>query len=88
MLVNRGDHVKAGQVLAELESGDLAAAASESLVGRQIGAAEIGEAAELVQGAIDPGGSIHASKEFQRHLARVLTTRALTTANQRARRDH
>jgi len=30
MLVNRGDHVKAGQVLAELESGDLAAAASES----------------------------------------------------------
>jgi CO/xanthine dehydrogenase FAD-binding subunit len=65
-----------------------AAAASESLVGRQIGAAAIGEAAELVQGAIDPGGSIHASKEFQRHLARVLTTRALTTANQRARRDH
>ena len=30
MLVNRGDHVKAGQVLAELESGDLAAAANES----------------------------------------------------------
>ena len=30
VLVNRGDHVKAGQLLAELESGDLAAAASES----------------------------------------------------------
>lgn len=30
MLVNRGDHVKAGQVLAELESADLAAAANES----------------------------------------------------------
>ncbi len=30
MLVNRGDHVKAGQVIAELESGDLAAAANES----------------------------------------------------------
>jgi HlyD family secretion protein len=30
MLVNRGDHVKAGQVLAELESGDLAASANES----------------------------------------------------------
>ena len=30
MLVNRGDHVKAGQLLAELESGDLAAAANES----------------------------------------------------------
>ena len=30
MLVNRGDHVRAGQVLAELESADLAAAANES----------------------------------------------------------
>lgn len=30
MLVNRGDHVKAGQLLAELESGDLAASANES----------------------------------------------------------
>jgi multidrug efflux pump subunit AcrA (membrane-fusion protein) len=30
MLVNRGDHVRAGQVLAELESGDLAAAVNES----------------------------------------------------------
>ncbi len=30
MLVNRGDHVRAGQVLAELESGDLAASANES----------------------------------------------------------
>jgi HlyD family secretion protein len=30
ILVNRGDHVRAGQVLAELESGDLASAAEES----------------------------------------------------------
>jgi HlyD family secretion protein len=30
VLVNRGDHVRAGQVLAELESGDLAAAVEES----------------------------------------------------------
>ncbi len=30
VLVNRGDHVRAGQVLAELESGDLAASANES----------------------------------------------------------
>src|SRR5208282_4860782 len=62
-----------------------AAAASESLVGRQIGKPEINAAAELVQRAIDPGGSIHASKEFQRHVAGVLTTRALATANERAR---
>ena len=30
MMVNRGDHVRAGQVIAELESGDLAASANES----------------------------------------------------------
>src|SRR5665213_392179 len=30
ILVNRGDHVRAGQLLAELESGDLAAAAEET----------------------------------------------------------
>ena len=30
VLVNRGDHVKAGQLLAELEAGDLSAAANES----------------------------------------------------------
>ena len=30
VLVNRGDHVRAGQLLAELESGDLAAALNES----------------------------------------------------------
>ncbi len=30
VLVNRGDHVKAGQLLAELESRDLASAAQES----------------------------------------------------------
>src|SRR5262245_28504313 len=30
MLVNRGDHVRAGQVVAELESSDLAAAVDES----------------------------------------------------------
>ena len=65
-----------------------AAAASESLVGRQIGKPEIDEAADLVQRAVDPGGSIHASKEFQRHIAGVLTARALNAANERARRGH
>jgi carbon-monoxide dehydrogenase medium subunit len=62
-----------------------AAAASDSLIGRAIGKAEIDGAAALVQNAIDPGGNIHASKEFQRHIAGVLTARALTTANERAR---
>jgi CO/xanthine dehydrogenase FAD-binding subunit len=65
-----------------------AADASASLAGTMIGKPEIEAAAELVQGAIDPGGSIHASKEFQRHLAGVLTGRALAAASERARREH
>jgi carbon-monoxide dehydrogenase medium subunit len=64
-----------------------AGAASRSLVGKPLGAADIAEAAALVQSGIDPGGSIHASKEFQRHIAGVLTGRALAAANERARRD-
>jgi CO/xanthine dehydrogenase FAD-binding subunit len=75
-LCNAGD----GPVFAE--------EASDSLIGREIGEREIAEAAALVQSAIDPGGSIHASKDFQRHIAGVLTARALSAANERARREH
>lgn len=64
----------------------LAEDAGVSLLGQPIGAAQIDQASELVQRAIDPGGSIHASKEFQRHLAGVLTKRALAEANKRAQR--
>jgi CO/xanthine dehydrogenase FAD-binding subunit len=41
------------------------------------------DAAEEVRKAIDPPGNVHASKAFQRHLAGVLTQRALKTALQR-----
>jgi CO/xanthine dehydrogenase FAD-binding subunit len=75
-LCNAGD----GPVFAE--------AASRSLVGKAIAERAIAEAAALVQSAIDPGGSIHGSKEYQRHVAGVLTARALTTANERTRREH
>jgi len=75
-LCNAGD----GPVFAEK--------ASASLKGRKIGAAEIDEAAALVQGDIDPGGNVHASKAYQRHIAGVLTARALKTANERAQRGH
>jgi carbon-monoxide dehydrogenase medium subunit len=75
-LCNAGD----GPVFAE--------EASRFLVGKAIGEREIAEAAALVQSAIDPGGSIHASKAYQRHVAGVLTARALATANERARREH
>jgi len=62
-----------------------AVAASRSLAGQNIGSAEIDDAAALVQRDIDPGGSIHASKDFQRHLAGVLTKRALAAATERAK---
>jgi carbon-monoxide dehydrogenase medium subunit len=62
----------------------LAEDAGHSLLHRKIGPADIEQAVSLIQGAIDPGGNVHASKDFQRHLAGVLTKRALTTANERA----
>ena len=66
----------------------LAEDAGASLAGELINSSAVDQAVDLVQRAIDPGGSVHASKEFQRHLAGVLTKRALTKANERARRDH
>jgi CO/xanthine dehydrogenase FAD-binding subunit len=66
----------------------LAAPAGASLTGNRIDTAQVEQATELVQGSIEPAGSIHASKDYQRHIARVLTRRALTTANARAQRGH
>jgi len=37
---------------------------------------------------IDPAGSVHATADYQRHVAGVLTERALQTAYQRARNGH
>ena len=65
-----------------------AAQASQSLAGRKIAAPEIDEAAALVRRAVDPPGNIHAGRDFQRHIAGVLTARALAVANERAQRDH
>jgi len=65
-----------------------AAQASKSLAGRKIATPEIEAATALLQGEIDPAGNVHASKEYQRHIAGVLTARALATANERAQRGH
>ena len=46
------------------------------------------DVAKAVQGMIDPGGSVHATADYQRHIAGVLTERALQTAYQRARNGH
>jgi carbon-monoxide dehydrogenase medium subunit len=45
----------------------------------------IDEAAASAAEVVDPGGDIHASADFRRHLVRVLTRRALLRAANRAR---
>jgi aerobic carbon-monoxide dehydrogenase medium subunit len=59
-----------------------------ALVGKQPTEAAIIDVAQSVQSAIDPGGSVHATADYQRHIAGVLTERALQTACQRARDGH
>ena len=61
-----------------------AAAAAQGLVGSPIDEAQVRDAAAAMQREIDPLGNVHASKAFQRHLAGVLTRRALRTALDRA----
>jgi CO/xanthine dehydrogenase FAD-binding subunit len=36
-----------------------------------------------VQGTISPSGNVHASADYQRHIAGVLTRRALASAHER-----
>ena len=62
----------------------LARDAAQALIGRRMAASDLAQAAALAQNAIDPHGNVHASKDYQRHLAGVLTRRALQTATERA----
>lgn len=56
------------------------------LVGKVPTAEEIGVASEVAAAKdIDPPTDIHASADFRRHLAKVLTQQALTTAYERAK---
>jgi carbon-monoxide dehydrogenase medium subunit len=62
---------------------------TSSAVGVLIGHAPteqaIRDVAASVQRMIDPAGSVHAAADYQRHIAGVLTERALQTAHRRAR---
>jgi len=58
---------------------------AQVLSGQSITDAAIDHVAAAVQNNIDPPGSIHAGKDFQRHLAGVLVKRALRCAWERAR---
>ena len=62
--------------------------AGSALEGNIPDSESIAEAADLAsQKEINPFGNIHASPEFQRHLARVLTRKALNQAIERASED-
>jgi CO/xanthine dehydrogenase FAD-binding subunit len=60
-----------------------ASAAAESLTGQALTEAAVRDVAAAVQAMIDPGGSVHATADYQRHIAGVLTERALYLAHQR-----
>jgi len=63
----------------------LAHQAAEMLIGQALTPEAIHAAAETAATAdIDPGSDIHASAEYRRHLASVLSRRALTQAFERA----
>jgi carbon-monoxide dehydrogenase medium subunit len=57
-----------------------ATAAEQALRGRPLDAESIAAAAELAADGTEPPADLNASAEYKRHLARVLTRRALETA--------
>ncbi len=59
--------------------------AAAALIGTRLEPAALAAAAALAPGEVDPAGNVHASAAFQKHLAGVLTRRALATASERAR---
>ncbi|MBI3913000.1 MAG: xanthine dehydrogenase family protein subunit M [Chloroflexi bacterium] len=59
--------------------------AAKILVGAEPDEKAIQAAANAVDAEIDPSGDIHASADFRRHLAKVLTRRALAVAVERAK---
>ncbi|MCL6522336.1 MAG: xanthine dehydrogenase family protein subunit M [Firmicutes bacterium] len=80
-----GSIAAAGLALTGVGAGPFkAAAAEESLRGQRPSARLFAEVARQVREAVEPEADIHASAEYRRHLAEVLTRRALETAWRRA----
>ncbi len=83
-----GDGLCAGARLVYLSVGETPMAApraAAALVGARLSEDILRQAAEIASAReIEPSGDIHASEAYKRHLARVLTVRALTTAAARA----
>ena len=62
-----------------------ASQAASMLIGQSPAETTFRDVAASVQTMIEPAGSVHATADYQRHVAGVLTERALRTAHQRAR---
>jgi len=62
-----------------------ASAAADGLIGQSPGEQAICDAAAVLQGMVEPAGNVHATADYQRHVAGVLAERALTTAFERVR---
>lgn len=89
-MVRLDDHGRCEEArIALLSVGDgpvSAAQAAEGLAGQVPDASAIAAAAHTAaERDIDPAADIHATVAYRRHLARILTRRALTTAVERAR---
>jgi carbon-monoxide dehydrogenase medium subunit len=65
-----------------------ASSAADALIGHRLTEAATRDVAASVQAMIDPAGSVQATADYQRHIAGVLTERALQTAYQRVRDGH
>jgi len=61
-----------------------ASPAASMLIGQSPTESNFRDVAASVQAMIEPSGSVHATADYQRHIAGVLTERALRTAHQRA----
>jgi CO/xanthine dehydrogenase FAD-binding subunit len=65
-----------------------ASAAADGLIGQAPSEQAIREAAASLQRMIEPAGNVHATADYQRHVAGVLAERALKTAFERVRDGH
>jgi CO/xanthine dehydrogenase FAD-binding subunit len=65
-----------------------ASPAADALIGNVPTEDAVRDVAASVQAMIDPAGNVHATADYQRHIADVLTERALQTAYQRAHDGH
>jgi CO/xanthine dehydrogenase FAD-binding subunit len=65
-----------------------ASPAADGLIGHAMTGEAIRDVAASVQAMIEPAGNVHATADYQRHIAGVLAERALQTAYQRVRDGH